>query len=280
VTPIELLPGTFCHRFILACLVFASAFVSAQNEAAPPVRGGLGAGVRDDFASRRSASPLLPITNSSAAEEGKGQHFAWKAALGESFEFLMAEHGYRLAHQRHTRNALSGPFVHDWFASVSNLHGWADGDSFHVNYIGHPMQGAITGFIQIQNDPQGRRQILSLSSSYWKSRSKALLWAAAYSLQFEIGPLSEASIGNVALERTSKSPHPQAYVDLVITPVVGTAWMIGEDALDRYVISRRIKGRVPRILARTLLNPCRSAANIIRAKVPWYRDKDETGNAK
>jgi hypothetical protein len=53
---------------------------------------------------------------------------------------------------------MKGPFWKDYFNSVGNLRGWGDGDEFLVNYIGHQMEGAVAGFIQIQNDPKGKRQ--------------------------------------------------------------------------------------------------------------------------
>jgi hypothetical protein len=55
-----------------------------------------------------------------------------------------------------------------------------------------------------------------------------------YSLQFELGPISEASLGNS--RGTPLYPHPTSYVDLVITPTVGTGWMVGEDLADRHLI--------------------------------------------
>ena len=33
------------------------------------------------------------------------------------------------------------------------MSGWNDGNPVITNYVGHPMMGAITGFVQIQNDP-------------------------------------------------------------------------------------------------------------------------------
>ncbi len=56
---------------------------------------------------------------------------------------------------------------------------------------------------------------------------------------------------------------------------MGFAWMIGEDMADRYVIKRienRFHNRVVRVLARSMLNPTRSYANLLRFKVPWMRD--------
>jgi hypothetical protein len=74
---------------------------------------------------------------------------------------------------------------------------WGDGDDFLVNYIGHPLEGAVTGDIFIQNDPHGRSESFGKSGAYWKSRFRAMLYAAAYSAYFEVGPvLSEAALGN------------------------------------------------------------------------------------
>jgi len=222
-------------------------------------------------------SPIQPVY---VPKKETTERFHWKAAINESLLFLAVEHLHRFGEEQDTRHDLRGPFSSDWFESVGNLRGWADGDEFYVNYIGHPMQGAVTGFIQIQNDPQGRGQVFHMGKEYWKSRSKAMLWATLYSVQFEIGPISESSLGNVGLKPTSKSAHPQAYVDLVITPTLGTAWLIGEDAMDRYVVSRferNTDNRLARLLLRSFANPCRSFSNMMRMKVPWYRDSRNAG---
>ncbi|MBI5084640.1 MAG: hypothetical protein HZB13_08590 [Acidobacteria bacterium] len=153
---------------------------------------------------------------------------------------------------------------------ASNLNGWADGDPFYVNYVGHPMQGAAAGFIWVQNDHSYRRAEFGRNPIYWKSRLRAAAYSAAYSMQFEVGPLSEASIGKI------QSQYPQqGYVDHVITPVVGTGWMLVEDALDQYVIKRierKVSNPVVRVMARGWLNPSRSFANMMRLQVPWARD--------
>ena len=66
------------------------------------------------------------------------------------------------------------------------------------------------------------------------------------------------------------------YVDLVITPTVGTALLVTEDAIDRFLI-RRIERATDnlyiRALARMFLNPTRTLANLFRFKEPWYRDR-------
>jgi hypothetical protein len=45
----------------------------------------------------------------------------------------------------------------DYLKALGSLRGWGDGDPFLVNYVGHPMMGSVTGFIQVQNTGRGRR---------------------------------------------------------------------------------------------------------------------------
>jgi hypothetical protein len=74
---------------------------------------------------------------------------------------------------------------------------------------------------------------------------------------------------------TKTSRHPAAFVDLVVTPTVGTMWMMGEEALDRYLIKRiedHVENRVVRLLVRSFLNPSKSFANVLRGRYPWNRD--------
>ncbi len=199
------------------------------------------------------------------------QGVRWGGLLSQSARFLAVEQGFRVISQPGTREALKGPFFDDWFKAVKATRGWGDGDDFLTNYIGHPMQGSVTGFIFVQNDPAGLAQEFGRSSKYWKSRLKAAAWSAFYSAQFELGPISEASIGNVGYQGESQS----GAVDLVVTPLAGFAWQVGEDALDKYLI-RRIEARTDNpvflMFARSVLNPTRSFANVMRGMVPWNRD--------
>lgn len=200
--------------------------------------------------------------------------FQWKDAIKQSAYFLGIMHGFRMATEKGSRAELVGPFFKDYFRSVRNLRGWDDGDPFLVNYIGHPMQGAVSGFIQVQNDSAGRTLDPAFSRAYRNSRLKALGWAALNSAQFEIGLLSEASIGNIGIRPYRKQRNPMAWVDLVVTPTMGTAWLVGEDMLDRYLVARLenlIDNRIARVLMRTFLNPTRSMANIVAGKRPWHR---------
>lgn len=203
------------------------------------------------------------------------QGFQWGAAFKQSLLFLGIQHGFRLATEEGSRADLKGPFFRDYWKSLTSLKGWTDGDPFLVNYIGHPMMGSVSGYIQIQNDPKGIDEKLSLKKSYWISRLKAMGWSAAYSTQFELGLVSEATLGNIGIRPYGKAKNPMAFVDLVVTPVVGTGWLVGEDALDQYFISRierRLPNRTTLVLVRSFLNPTRSFANLMRGKWPWHRD--------
>ena len=197
------------------------------------------------------------------------ESFDWSSATQQSLIFLGLQHGYAMT-QPKTRRDLKGPFFKDYVRSVKSLHGWGDGGKFFTNYIAHPMEGSLVGFIQVQNDPKGKRLRFGKSHAYWRSRLKALAWSAAWSTQFEIGPISQASIGNVGLH------GKQTYVDLVVTPIAGVGLLVVEDALDKHLIERieaNTTSLYVKIAIRMLLNPTRSTANILQFKKPWYRDK-------
>lgn len=193
--------------------------------------------------------------------------FHWRPAIYQSLIAQGFQHGYALIVQEKTRRALKGPFFRDYWESVKGVRGWSDGNKFFTNYIAHPMQGSMTGFIYAQNHDRVRKQMFNESKQYWKDRARALVWSAAWSTNWEIGPISQSTIGNVGLY------GKQGYVDLVITPTVGTAWMITEEALDRYIIRHAEENLAARIILRTVLNPTRSVANMLRFKKPWYRDR-------
>jgi hypothetical protein len=99
---------------------------------------------------------------------------------------------------------------------------------------------------------------------------RAFVFSAAYSLAFEIGPFSEATVGKV-----QASWPQQGLQDWVVSPTIGLAWTLAEDSLDRYVV-KPIEGKVQdpavRALVRGWLNPSRSFANLMMFKLPWHRD--------
>jgi hypothetical protein len=88
----------------------------------------------------------------------------------------------------------------------------------------------------------------------------------------EIGPISEASIGNV------QAFFPQeGFVDHVVTPAIGLGWLIAEDALDKYLVrfvERKTKNRYVRVLVRGTANPSRSLAYVMSGQWPWARPRD------
>jgi hypothetical protein len=211
------------------------------------------------------ANDLKPPLDPSAEQTGVD----WPSLLGQSGVFLGIEHSFRWVTEDGTRHPHK-PFFDGYVDSLNNLHGWADGDPFLVDYVGHPMQGAVTGFLFVQNDRRFRTAEFGKNRRYWKSRLRAAAYSWAYSEQFEIGPLSEASIGH-----TQAFFPQQGFVDQVATPTIGLGWMIAEDSLDRYVITqieRRVRNPYIRLLVRSGLNPSRSMSNLVAGRLPWHRD--------
>jgi hypothetical protein len=223
-------------------------------------------GMRSQDASSIVESSIINVRSTPSAETT----FQWKSALLDSSIFLGVEQGFRVVQDPNVRKGLKGPFFEDYVDSVKSIHGWGDGDPFLTNYIAHPTQGAVAGFIEIGNDPQYRSAQFGASARYWKSRLRAMAFSAAYSLQFEIGPISEASIGNVQLKSRN-----DGMVDWAITPTLGTAFIVVEDLTDKYLV-RKIERHTQNValmaLARTFLNPCRGFSNIMGRRAPWHRD--------
>jgi hypothetical protein len=193
-----------------------------------------------------------------------------KAAIVDSLKLLGIEHGARITFQEKTRRALGGDFWADYKRSVRWPRQWQDTDSWLVNYIGHPLHGAAAGYVWLDHDPGSNREQFGLSSRYWASRWRSVAWSAAYSVQFEIGPLSEASIGNVGM-----NPTTTGWVDYVVTPAGGFAILLAEDALDRFLVrwvEARTHNRFYRASMRMLFGPARALANAATSKAPWRRD--------
>jgi hypothetical protein len=185
------------------------------------------------------------------------------------------QHAFRMTEEK-TRRGLEGKFFPDWQESVGNLRGWNDGGRFFTNYIAHPLQGSTTSRIFINNSDSANRQVFGRSKTYWTSRLKSMAWSAIWSLQFEIGPISEASLGNVGKEFQKNGKSKLTYLDIVITPTLGTALTIGEDAIDRYVLARwferKFRNRLAMKITRSVFTPTTSVANMLRMHAPWWRD--------
>ena len=202
------------------------------------------------------------------------EKFHWKPALLQSGILLGFQHAFRMKQEK-TRQELDGPFFRDWGKSIKNLRGWRDGDGTFTNYVAHPLQGGATGRIFINNSDVAKKQEFGKSKKYWESRLKAMAWSAVWSTQFEIGPVSEANLGNVGL-REKNGYSTMAWVDLVVTPVVGTGVVIAEDVIDKYILKNWLERktankRVIRLL-RSIFTPTTSVSNLLRKRPPWSRD--------
>jgi hypothetical protein len=192
----------------------------------------------------------------------------YRRAIEDSMRLLLIQHAVRVGTQDKTRRELAGPFFSDYRRSVAVPLQWGDTDSGLTNYVLHPGQGAASGFIWLQNSASGELPF-ALTSEYMNSRLWATLWALGYSLQFEIGPFSEASIGNVGMRRETTG-----WVDHIMTPAGGLAIMMFEDMLDRYVVRKledRTDSAVLRAMMRMFLTPSRATANVAGMRAPWYR---------
>jgi len=140
--------------------------------------------------------PII-LTSKSTVPKPNQTGIAWKDLTFASLNFLAIQHAFRIGTEQGTQDDLGGPFLSGYFNAVGNLHGWGDGDEFYVNYVGHPMEGAVSGYIWIHNDRRFKAAVIGKNSLYWESRMRATAFSYLYSVQFEIGPVSEASIGNI-----------------------------------------------------------------------------------
>ena len=213
--------------------------------------------------------PASETQDQSIKAASGGAHTDVKGALEGSLRFLMLEHLGRIAFQEKTRRELSGPFFIDYAHSVHVPDHWSDGDGWFVNYVGHPIHGAAAGYMWLDHEPQAGSEKL-FSEGYWASRGRAAAWSAAFSLQFEMGPLSEASIGNVGM-----NPVSRGWVDHVITPAGAFALMVGEDMLDRSFlkwVEARTSNTFVRATLRSVGTPGRALSNIANGRVPWFRN--------
>ena len=253
-SPARFIP--ICLALILAALgVYAQTTGPSDDDAADPANPPV-------IPVAPAPSPIAPVVKAPPAK------IQWASVFTQSLEFLGLEEGFRYMREDGARHSHL-PFFAGYVDSVSNLHGWADGDPFYVNYVGHPMQGSVSGYIWIQNDVRYRNAEIGRNRLYWKSRLRAAAFAFVYSEASEIGPISEASIG-----ATQAFFPQQGFVDHVVTPTIGLGWIIVEDTMDKYVVTeieKHFSNPYLKMAFRGGLNPSRSLANVFAGKVPWYR---------
>jgi len=216
---------------------------------------------------KSSAPEKLPLY----WEEGRGDT-DWWGITSDSMMCLAVFHGFRMSEEK-TRKLLDGPFFKDWGDSVKSMEWkWDDGGKFFTNYIAHPWQGSTYAFIFADNHRASNEYQLGWNKGYWNSKHKQFLFSLASTIQFEIGPISEASVGNVGINR----PGAMRMIDFVVTPVLGTyGWSVLEDGIDRIAYSiegeHRYWGRLIRMLCltRSFVNTC------LGFRTPWYRHRDK-----
>ena len=231
-----------------------------------------------------------------ASHEAQPEKFHWRRALEESGTFLVIEQAWVVHTDFRWVISENGIPFNDYWRDYKQSRtrwweaGWSAGENPMYNYVGHPIQGAITGYIQIQNDPKSRDVEFGKTKAYWWSRVKATLWNGVYSTQWSIGPLSEMTVekygATVRQPWNADGSYPcntktcywgVGKVNLVMTPVGGLGWELAEDWMDKKIV-RRVEGSTrSRFLidaTRCTFNPIRGAANILHGNRPWFRFRD------
>lgn len=207
---------------------------------------------------------------SSASSEASPQTVQWGALFKHELLFLGVMHGFRIATEPGTRQALDNHVWGGYLQALRALHGWSDGDTYYETYLGHPIQGAVSGYMWVHHDPKYRVVEFGKSRDYWMSRLRAYGWSFAEQMQFKMGLLSEATVGQI-----SRYCCAYGFNDYIITSNGGIVWIVGGDALDRFCV-RKIEDRttsVPlRVIARVGLNPPLGMANLMDLNYPWHRE--------
>ena len=217
-------------------------------------------------------SPLsAPRTTATPEQTSKGQLEAAFVPAKISRVFVYAlqmtfyEHVLRVLSQDFTRQQLKGKFWPEYFDSVHVPQKWGDKDHWQVNYIGHAISGGSFARIWMtQREPR-----TTTAPQYFKALGRALIFTSICSIQYEMGPMSEASIGNVGL-----NPDDLGWNDYIWTPIGGVLWTMGEDAIDKYAltwIDKHVPFMMAKAAARMILNPSRMLANIGMNRTPWSR---------
>jgi hypothetical protein len=170
-----------------------------------------------------------------------------------------------------------GDWFQRWIDSAANWKWgqWNDDNPVLDDYVGHPMMGALTNDLWIQNDPKSMTLTQSNTWPYWRRLLRAEAFTTVYHFEWKLGPIGEAGIGH-----TGDHPegHPNLFgtgdVELVTTPVVGGLWTLAEDSLDKHLVAHlEDHPRNPFVLLGiSILTPAQGTANILRFRPPWYRD--------
>jgi hypothetical protein len=289
------------ENLLLSCARNGSDALAINSPGNILLRNELSENISDDNAPfAPSASPphraISDLDTAIVSSDGEKENFHWRRALEESFTFLAIEQAWVVHTDFRWVVSENGiPFNHYWRDYKQSLSrwwqvGWSAGENPMYNYVGHPIQGAITSYIQIQNDPKDRNLEFSRTKAYWRSRVKATLWNGVYSTQWSIGPLSEMTVEKYGsndrqpwnANNTFPCDTKTCYwgvgkVNLVMTPVGGLGWLLAEDWMDKNIVRRVERSSRNRLLIDTVrctFNPLRAGANILYGNRPWFRFRD------
>ncbi len=279
------------------CYTVGNAQVAHVSFVLPPVAALAGSAAIPTAAATGPGAASAPAWSPALqSEEDATPGYGWRGLIWQSVEFDVAENGFRIPSDYVMRDLLAHkPFWHDWIASNKqwNMGRFSDGDNFLVDEIGHPIQGAVSAFIEIQNSPTDSR-IEWGDPGYVRSRFKGFLWATVFSTHEKISPAGEAGVGNDGGftygnqchytcnssnfgpgTSDTKYTNNTGWTDFVITPTAGMLWVLAEDVLDKDVSDRLSEAYPDKMwpkFVRGGLNPSRSFANLLRWREPWYRD--------
>ncbi len=246
------------------------------------VDGGFGAGGSSTTRSTVRNPEMIPLnecpTDTTHARECRVHwgHLAVTTSVFNAFQNagnLYTGYWYRY-------ETTHGKWFNRWINSAAGWDWtrWSDQNGVMDDYVGHPMMGAITNSLWIQDDPKGMTVEFGNTPEYWRSRTRALIFSTAYSFEWKLGPFGEAGIGHngdhLIPEIHAPKTNETGWVDLVTTPVGGFVWTMAEDALDKHVVKpfeEKPRGAMS-LLAISFLTPARATANIFRFRPPWYRD--------
>lgn len=274
----------------IAELADAPSAIRTATLTATPVRTPLAAAPPLSPATAKELHLASEIDRNTACESGelhgKPCRVSWPRVLASSLFFLSAQTGGNVGMDDDARYHLLHHTDGFWGDYVTTLQRyrwsrWNDDDPFGVDYVGHPLMGAITNFVYIQNDPKQRALDFENTRRYWMGRLRATAYSAAYSAQWKIGPISESADGNIGIKtyysaKLGRTTNETGMVDFFVTPAGGILWNIGEDVIDKKLFRRVTHNVRNRWLldAASIMTPAKCAANILRFRAPYYRDRD------
>lgn len=98
-------------------------------------------------------------------------------SLGTSV-YLGVMHSFHIATEVGTREGLHNNVFGGSFRALGAMHGWSDGDGYYENYLGHPIEGAVSGHTWVQNDPRYRAVQFGTDRDYWRAASAPSAYGA------------------------------------------------------------------------------------------------------